>query len=309
MERPDERIAWLARRQHGLFSGAQAEAAGFTSMQQRRRVERGQWVRVTRGVLGLNGIPPSLRRSAMAAQLARPDSVASHLTAAALHGWDEQVPPRPTITVPPGTSGRSPIAAVHRRRVPEHLVTTVEGIRCTRPERTIVDCATDLGPIRHGRLVDDALHRRITTAQAVLDVVDVASHLAPHRKAELIDRLEVWLPTIRPGSVAEARFLRQIDEWGLPRPSRQVEIRDRAGQVIARVDGGWPDRRVAYEYDSVEWHGPAAWASDEARHSLVTSLGWKLVHVDKADLSPGARRTRDLLVAALCGPLPVPTQV
>ena len=123
------------------------------------------------------------------------------------------------------------------------------------------------------------------------------TYLSQARKGQVAAHLDVWLPTIRPGSAAEARFLRQLEAWGLPRPERQIEIRDACGQVIARLDGGWTDRRLGYEYDSVEWHGPAAWASDEARHDLVTALGWRLHHVDKADLLPGATRTRDLLVA------------
>lgn len=297
MERPDEYVAWIARKQHGVFTADQARAAGFSEMQVRGRVDRGQWVRVTRGVLGLNGIAPGLARSAMAAVLSRPGTVASHLTATALLGSSQPAPARPIITAPRGTSGRSPIAEVHRLHLPDHLVTSVEGIACTRADRAVVDCATILGPVRHGKLIDDVLHRKLTTARSVLDLLDETPYLSAKRKAVITEQLDVWLPTIRPGSAAEARLLRQLAEWGLPTPERQVEILDRSGAVIARVDGGWPDRQLGYEYDSVEWHGPAAWASDEARHDLITALGWRLLHVDKADLVPGATRVRDLLIA------------
>lgn len=298
MERPDEYVAWLARKQHGVFTTDQARAAGFSDDQVQRRVRRGQWIRLMRGVLGLNGVPPSLRRSTMAALLARTDGAASHLTAVTLLGSSFPTPMRPTITAPPGSSSRSPLALVHRLPLPAHLVTTIDGIPCTRADRTLVDCAAVLGPKRHGDLIDDVLHRKLTTAQAVLDLLGRTAHLTVTRKQAVAAQLEVWLPAIRPGSAAEARLLRQVEAWGLPTPKRQVQIRDRDGQVIARVDGGWPERRVGFEYDSVQWHGPAAWASDEARHDLVTALGWQLLHVDKSDLVPGATSGRDRLLAA-----------
>jgi hypothetical protein len=297
MTTPEHHIARTARRQHGVFTLDQARAAGFTDAQVRHRVRRGQWERLTRGVFALNGLAPTRERAAMAAVLARPDGAISHLTAAALAGATIPTPIRPSLTVAPSASGRSPIASVHRLSLPADLVTTIEGIRCTTPARTVVDCATVLGPVRHGRLVDDVLHKNLTTAARISELLDLSPHVTLARRRLLAAHLEVWLPAIRPGSAAEARFLRQLDDWGLPPPERQVRITDHHGHVVARVDGGWPDRRLGYEYDSVEWHGPAAWASDEARHRLIEALGWVLVHVDKTDLRPGARSARQRLIA------------
>ena len=299
MERPDEYVAWLAQKQHGTFTTDQARTAGFSDDQIHLRVRRGQWVRLMRGVMAVNGAAPGLLRSAMAAVISRPGAAASHQTAAALHGSTIPVPPRPAITVPPGSSGRSPLAVVHRLVLPHHLATTVDGIRCTTADRTLVDCAAVLGPKRHGALIGELLHRRATTARAVLDLLHTTTYLTTERKTRAAAALDVWLPAIRPGSPAEARFLRQVADWGLPEPERQIVIRDRSNQVVARVDGGWPDRRLGFEYDSVRWHGPAAWASDEARHDLIESLGWRLLHVDKSDLAPGATTgTRTLFLDA-----------
>lgn len=297
MSTPEHHLARTARGQHGVFTLDQARSAGFTDAQVRHRVGRGQWERVTRGVFALNGLTPTRERAAMAAVLARPDGAISHLTAAALAGASIPTPIHPTLTVPPGTSGRSPIAAVHRLRLPPELVTTIAGIRATTPARTVIDCATVLGPVRHGRLIDDVLHRYLTTAAQIRDLLDLSPHVDSTRRQVVAAHLEVWLPAIRPGSAAEARFLRQLNDWGLPPPERQIRIIDHQGHVIARVDGGWPDRRLGYEYDSVEWHGPAAWASDEARHRLIEALGWAVVHVDKSDLRPGARSARRRLLA------------
>ena len=297
MDSPDQYLAWIARQQHGVFTIDQTRAAGFTDAQARRRVARGQWVRITRGVFALNGLPPSTERRAMMAQLSRPGSAVSHLTAANLLGAAQAAPPRPSLTVPRNTSGASPIARIHRLDLPPTLACEIRGIPCTTAARTIVDCATILGPKRLGDLIDDLLHRRLTTAREVIDLFVVSRHVTHARRSAAIEHLEVWLPAIRPGSAAEARFLRQVEEWGLPAPERQIRVVDRSGTVIARLDGGWTDRRLGFEYDSVQWHGPAAWASDEARHQLLVDLGWRIVHVDKADLGPGARHTRERLIS------------
>lgn len=308
METPEQYVAWMARKQHGVFTLDQARTAGFTEAQALHRVRRGQWVRLTRGVFALNGLAPAPERTAIAAQLSRPDSAVSHLTAAVIAGVQIAAPPRPSLTVRPGASGRSPIAVVHRLALPDGLVTTIQGIRCTTPERTVIDCATILGPLRHGRLIDDVLHQRLTTAARIADLLELSTHLTEAQHEQVAAHLEVWLPAIRPGSAAEARLLRMLGDWGLPAPDRQVRIVDRHGQVIARLDGGWPDRQLGFEYDSVQWHGPAAWASDEERHALVESLGWMIVHIDKADLHPGARSARDRLVTNYHRRAPTPAQ-
>ena len=296
----DARTGSLAELQHGLISAAQAQRAGLSRTQIRHRVATGRWIRVERGVYRISGVPVSRVQRLMVAVLARPDGAISHLNAAELAGLDIAGPPKPWLTVPPSASARSSVARIYRTDLPPEQVTTVAGIRTTIGARTIVDCCSLLGPKRLARMVDQAMHRRLTTAAAIDEI------LAANRDPSLVrahdalrDALDLWRPTIVPDSPAEARFIRILGEWGFPPPERQIRVRDEAGVVIARLDGGWPDRRVGYEYDSVEWHGPARWASDESRHAAIEALGWTLLHVDKADLLPGATALRTRFTAVL----------
>ncbi|MBX3285395.1 MAG: hypothetical protein KF703_08655 [Actinobacteria bacterium] len=50
--------------------------------------------------------------------------------------------------------------------------------------------------------------------------------------------------------------------------------------------------RIGIEYDSAEFHGPARWRHDEARHRAIEDQGWVLLRADKLDLQPGAGRLR-----------------
>jgi hypothetical protein len=51
----------------------------------------------------------------------------------------------------------------------------------------------------------------------------------------------------------------------LPRPVTQHTVRDADGRFVARVDSGWPEHRLAVEYEG-DWHGePQNVARDRAR--------------------------------------------
>ena len=299
----DERVGAIAAQQHGLISARQAAGAGLSRSQIRHRTTAGRWEAMARGIYRIRGAPITRMQPAMAAVLARPDGAVSFLSAAELAGLSITGPPLPWLTVPAASSARASVARIHRTDLPADQITTILGIRTTVGARTLVDCSAVLGPRRLARLVDEAMHLKIATplaVEAILDRNRDASLFAHHDR--LRDLIDVWRPAIRPGSPAEARLHRVLGEWGFPPLERQVKIRDHDGVVIARIDGGWSDRRIGLEYDSVEWHGPARWASDEDRHALIEALGWRLHHVDKSDLVPGSTRLRDLLVVAFLPP-------
>src|SRR5690349_4218054 len=90
MSDPDtasSRLADIATLQHGLFTIRQAVDAGFSTSTVNERVAVGQWQRLGRGVLGYSGVPVTFRRAAMAATMSIEGAVASHETAATLHGF------------------------------------------------------------------------------------------------------------------------------------------------------------------------------------------------------------------------------
>jgi Transcriptional regulator, AbiEi antitoxin len=294
---PDQRADRLAARQHAAISHRQALAAGLSRNQIRQRRESGRWLDACRGVYAVAGCSDSWQQRAMVACLAGPTgTVASHLTAAALFGLAK---PRkvPHVTVPAAASGRFGGAVIHKSHTLEPLdVCTVGPIPCTRPARTLVDCAAVLSFDALCQVVDPALCRQLTDVPRLREAAARASRFPGRKGVPLLEEvLAVWTPGPLPGSPAEMRLVRRLVAWGLPMPERQVEVRDEQGVFLGRVDLAWPERRLGLEYDGGEWHTPRQWESDEAREHAIEELGWCLERVDKFDLRRSSSWLREWL--------------
>ena len=57
---------------------------------------------------------------------------------------------------------------IHYDDVPDSDLTTVRGIPCTTPLRTVIDLAPDLEPDELLRMVDDCLRRRLFTTEEAM---------------------------------------------------------------------------------------------------------------------------------------------
>jgi hypothetical protein len=126
--------------------------------------------------------------------------------------------------------------------------------------RTLIDCASILGPVRLQSVVDEAFHRRLVSVRGVEWMLD-ATRRAPGRPGEvrLRDALDPWRTRIAAGSPAEHRLRLQLVQWGYPEPELQVPVIAADGSVLGRVDCGWPAVRIGIEYDSERFHGESAW--------------------------------------------------
>jgi hypothetical protein len=77
---------------------------------------------------------------------------------------------------------------VHYDDIPESDITTVRGLRCTTPLRTVIDLAPQISEAELEEMIRDFLDRRLFTikqAQARLAQPDMASR----RGAELVRRI------------------------------------------------------------------------------------------------------------------------
>lgn len=70
---------------------------------------------------------------------------------------------------------------------------------------------------------------------------------------------------------------------GFPRPEPQILVTDEHGVVVYRLDMGWRDKRVAVEYDGVEFHSEEDdVAHDEQRREVLDKrFGWHVVGVGR----------------------------
>ncbi len=159
------RLSALAATQSGYFSAGQAKSLGYGYSQQNFHVERGNWIRVQRGLYRLPHWPIGPHDDLVRASLwSRERGIVSHESAAAVHGLGEIDPLRTHLTVPPGFRGRHPGVVLHRGTVDSGDIEEHTGFRLTTPLRTLVDVAhsgTDLDQL--ARAIRAALELRLVT--------------------------------------------------------------------------------------------------------------------------------------------------
>jgi very-short-patch-repair endonuclease len=285
----------LLRRQHGVVTRAQALEAGLSSRGLERMVRAGELVPLARGLYCSAAVPVGLEQLAMGACLLT-GGVASHLTAAVLHGLEGIRPGRLVeVTVPHGRRLWLPFGCVHQAR---HLdavdVVRVQGIPCTGPARTLVDSADQLTIAQLTEAVDGAVVAGLTTPGGLRAARERAG-LPRVGGAALEIVLATWTPGPDPGSVAEMRLLREMRKRGFPEPERQVVVRDERGRFVARVDFAYRLWRILIEYDGRRRHlNP-----HRPRENRLAALGYTVLVATAEDLRPGPSPFWEALAAAI----------
>lgn len=139
----------VADAQGGYFTAAQARQAGYAYSQQHFHVERGNWLRVGRGLFRLRDYPPSEREDLICWSLwsrnqkGIPQAVVSHETALTVHELSDVMPARVHLTVPPGFRKRVPPGCVlHKGVLAPGDVEARAGFQVTTPLRTLLDVAS-----------------------------------------------------------------------------------------------------------------------------------------------------------------------
>jgi len=195
----------------------------------------------------------------------------------------------------------------HRGVVLAEDVVDLHGLRVMSATRTSLELTTLGSPEAALVAICFLLHNELTTMDALLARLEQSITMWPDT---LSTRRILGLADARIESPLEARFVHLCWLTGLPMPTPQVEIRDRGGRLIGRVDFAWPELGVFAELDGkekyVKYLRPGesiadAVAREKAREDRIREVtGWRCVRLTWADLA-SPERTAARVRAVLAG--------
>lgn len=222
-----------------------------------------------------------------------PESFLSHHDAARL--WGGVVPHSPDVQV------SVPRGVIRRRRAGVRVHTSprrpvrFRGFPVTSPVDTFLDLAAVLDLVDLVVLGDSLVRRGRVTPEQLVE----AARTARGRYTRVAERAAIL---VRRGvdSPMETRVRLLIVLAGLPEPQVDVRFFAEGNALVRRLDLGYPDIRVAVEYDG-EQHRKRqdVYEGDVLRHEEFDNLGWRIVVVLSKDVFFTPSRTVERVAAAL----------
>lgn len=300
-------IAERAETQLGHITIQQLLDRGVSRRSIHRRVERGRLTRVGQRTLRMPGLSGSFASAVMAACLDLA-GVASHRTAAHLHGLTGFGAPPPIIEVT-GREGigstRSALATVHRTtNLPANDLVWIGPIPATSVARTIFGLAA-LVPVLDEERVRDVIDTAVRDGLASdpwlwwrleqlrcrgRNGVSILEGILQDRAGR--GRTESWL---------EREFLGCLERGGLPRPVVQRTIRA-DGAFLARVDCCYERERIVMEVNGHGSHSTKRQRdADAARVNRLQLAGYRVLQFGYDDVV----RTPEVVVATVAEALAV----
>ncbi|MFC0705075.1 hypothetical protein [Cellulomonas uda] len=273
-----------------------------------RQVAAGAWTRAGCGVYVPAGVsdPRALvvARAAGVHRRTRARHVLSHTTAAVLHGlalWEVE-PVTHLRHAHRGSGSADPSVRHHRPLPPDEHVTDVIGLPVTDLALTVRDCLAALPPLAGLVVADSALRAGLPRSR--LEELVTAARGPGSARARLLAALADDGAESARESMTRFAFLRA----GWPPPLTQVRVA--TPRAVYWADLGWPDWRVAVEYDGIDKYADAPrhkLLEEKLRRDAFAEAGWQTVHVTAADtLTTILDRTRRVLPPGALPPTPRP---
>jgi predicted transcriptional regulator of viral defense system len=142
---PRDRLWSIASRQRGYFTAAQALEAGYSYQAQRFHRQRGNWMRIDRGIYRFReylDLPGQDTDHFVRWTLwSRGRAVVSHASALSVHDLGIANPAQVHLSVPRDFRQHSTAVALHRAEPAEDDIEQHEGFRVTTPVRAVVETA------------------------------------------------------------------------------------------------------------------------------------------------------------------------
>jgi very-short-patch-repair endonuclease len=275
----EERLAALQRRQHGVFTRAQAIRCGVrpTTVDGRRRI--GRYRVLLPGVMVDAGTPDRWVLRAMAALLwVGGEAVLARGSAARAHGL--ALPPSHDERLRVLVRSRCPAApadvVVHRTsRWSDDDLTSVGPLRVTTVSRTICDLAGELGPVALRRLVAEAVRSGGTDASSLRATM---VWMGRFRGAVALRRLVAELSPLDAACASELEhaYLRLARAHGIEPTAMNHVVRDADGRRRV-LDVVHLPERVWIELDGAAYHDGVLDRADDLRRTeaILRAGGWR----------------------------------
>jgi very-short-patch-repair endonuclease len=220
----------------------------------------------------------------------------SHETAAMLWRFPEITTEQVHVTFRNRQHRPQPWVKIHSTQsVERHDVTQIGPFPVTTATRTLLDLAAHVPEETLEVCVDAALLRGVTRFRRLERALKESGGKGRKGTARLRKLLTMRgdvPPCASPLETRGARFLRK---YRFPRPRRQFVVAHKEA-FLARVDFAYPERRLAIECDSLQWHAARArWESDRDRLNGMAQAGWQTFHL----LSSRLKEDPDRLAAEL----------
>lgn len=173
----------------------------------------------------------------------------------------------------------------------------MDGIPATAIERTLVDLAAVMAPVRVGRALDEALRRGDTTLFLLREEIPSSGRSGRGTLRRLLEARDDR--DARVESRLEAMMLQLLRQAGIPLPLPQHRVIE-DGVTIARLDFAYPAYRLGIEVDGYRWHsGVQRWREDLRRENRLKLLGWTLLRFSWADVEEQPERVVSQIRAGL----------
>jgi hypothetical protein len=163
-------------------------------------------------------------------------------------------------------------------------ICVIDGMRVTTPARTALDIGCRC-PVDSAVAAVDALARATR-----LKMADVGLLADRYRGRHGIRNARTVIDLVDPGaeSPRETWLRLLLIRNGFPRPTTQIPVYDAYGALVAELDMGWEDIKVAAEYEGDHHRtDPDVFNKDIRRHEELTELGWIVVRITKRDTAGG----------------------
>jgi hypothetical protein len=265
-----------------IFTRQEALARGLSGRGLTKLVRAGNIARVGNGVYR-NGTVADVRDPRAISRAMR--APVSHASSAAWLGAELPfAPTRLHLTAERSRGRRADCVEgvrLHRADLAPSEVVIVRGVEVTGPVRTVLDIARSM-PVTEAVAIGDSMCRLGHTTPAEIETAAIALASGPGRQAA-VNVAQFLDPRAESVFVSITRVEMAIG--GLPAPTPQLNIIDRNGVWIARVDFAWPELRLILECDGFEFHGNReAFERDRRRWSALTRAGWRIVIVTWRDV-------------------------